>query len=120
MKNKNLILEAGADGGSIKLFQIKDYFLFTTDESTLRAIDPNLTMEELQSKSDVFKSFAEVMKSLLERYPIFSLYPLTVNAKYKNKLIPYYQGFCSGSRNEQIWNGDNWDKFLFYESDSSK
>jgi len=60
------------------------------------------------------------MKSLLERYPIFSLYPLTVNAKYKNKLIPYYQGFCSGSRYEQIWYRDIWYKLLFYESDYSK
>jgi len=58
MKNENLILEAGEDGCSIKSFKINDYFLFTTDESTLRAIDPNLTLEELQSKSDVFKSFA--------------------------------------------------------------
>ena len=99
---------------------MKQKILFTTDESTLRAIDPDLTLEELQSKSEVFKSFAEVMRSLLERYPIFSLYPLSANAKCKNKLIPYHQGFCSGSRNEHNWNRDSWNKFLFYETDYSR
>lgn len=68
MKRKKLILEAGADGGSIKLLQINNYFVYSTNETTLRDIDPELTLEELKSVSDIFPTFAYAMKSLLERY----------------------------------------------------
>ncbi len=110
MKNKIVILEAGADGGSIMLIQKSDYYLFTTDETTLREFVPEMMFEDLKSKSDIFSSFAEAMKNLLEKYPIFSLHPLSVHPDFRNKIIPYYQGFCSG--NNKNWNKEDWDKLL--------
>ena len=115
MRRRLLILEAGADGGSIKLLKINGLYFYTTDESTLRDIDPSLTLEELQSKSDAFLTFPEAMKSMLERYQIFSLYPLMVNSGYKKRIAPYYHGFCCGNRNQENWNKDSWNKFLYYE-----
>jgi hypothetical protein len=114
MKRKLLILEAGADGGSIKLIKINNLYFYTTDESTLRDIDPTLTLEELQSKSDAFPSFSEAMKGMLERYPIFGLYPLTVNANYKARLVPYFQGYCCGNGKKENWNKDSWEKMLYF------
>lgn len=112
MKKKKLILQAGADGGSIKLLQINENFFYTTDETTLRDFDPELTLDELRSESDVFPTFTDAMKSMLERYSIFSLYPLEVNAGFKNKITPYFQGFCCGSKHQQNWNLEYWEKIL--------
>jgi hypothetical protein len=112
MKERLLILEAGADGGSIKLLKINGKYIYTTDESTLRDIDPTLTLEELQSQSDAFPTFSEAMKSMLERYPIFSLYPITVNSGYKKRIAPYYHGFCIGNRHQVNWNKEAWEKML--------
>jgi hypothetical protein len=113
MKNEILILELGAEGGSLKLFQINDHFIYTTDEGTLRDFDPELTLDECVSKSNVFITFEAAMKSLLENYKIFNFSPWTVHHDFKDKLIPYYQGFCCRNQYEEQWNKDKWDK-LFY------
>jgi hypothetical protein len=114
MRRRLLILEAGADGGSIKLLKINGNYFYTTNESTLRDIDPTLTLEELQSQSDAFSTFSEAMKSMLERYPIFSLYPEMVNDNYKKRIAPYYYGFCCGNKHQENWNKEAWDKILYY------
>lgn len=113
MKQEKLILEAGADGGSVRLFQIKNYFLYATDESTLKEFIPELTDEELKSKSGIFTSFAQAMESLLEKFPIFSLYPLYVHPDFKNVIIPYYQKFCSKYKKRENRGNGEWDHLLY-------
>ena len=112
---EELILEAGADGGSVKLLRINSLYVYTTDETTLKDFLPELTDEELKSRSDVYKSFPKAMKSILEKYPIFELYPLEVNPEYKVRLLPYYKKYCSENRGLKKWNKGNWDRFLFSE-----
>ena len=112
---EELILEAGADGGSVKLLRINSLYVYTTDESTLKDFLPELSDEELKSRSDVFKSFPKAMKSLLERYSIFRLYPLEVNPEYKVRLLSYYKDYCSKNESQENWNKGNWDRFLFNE-----
>ena len=82
MRKENLILEAGADGGSVKLVQINNYFIYSTNETTLREFVPELTIEELKSKSDVFLSFNLAMERILLKYRIFGLYPLSVHPEF--------------------------------------
>jgi hypothetical protein len=113
MNKEKLILEAGGEGGSVKLVQIKNYYLFSTNETTLREFVPDLTLEELTSKSNVFTSFAEAMESLLEKYPIFHLHPLETHPDFKNEIFLYYQRFCSESGQHENWNKRNWDNLLF-------
>jgi hypothetical protein len=113
MKNQRVILEVGGEGGSIQLLQINDYFLFTTDEGTLKDIDPTLTFAELQSQSDKFPTFAEAMINLLGRYRIFLLYPLGVDPEYKSQILPYYKAFNLHSGNVDNWNSGDWKKFLY-------
>ena len=113
MKNETLILELGAEGGSLKLVQINDYFIYSTDEGTLRDFVPELPPEAFQSQSNVFLTFEAAMKNLLETYKIFNFSPWTVHPDYKKRLIPYYQGFCCCDKYEKQWNKDKWDK-LFY------
>jgi len=43
MKENKLILEAGLGGSSIQLHQINEYFLYSTDETTLKKFVPDLT-----------------------------------------------------------------------------
>jgi len=116
MKKEKLILEAGADGGSVHLFQINEYFLYATDESTLKDFVPDLTDEELKSKSDIFTSFAQAMESLIEKYPIFNLYPLHIHPDFKNVIIPFYQRFCSKNKRHENRKDGEWDHLLYYET----
>ena len=70
MKEDKLILEAGSEGGSIKLHQINEYFIYSTNETTLREFVPDLTFEELKSKSNVFSTLDQAMNSMLGKYKI--------------------------------------------------
>lgn len=116
MRKEKLILWAGSEGGSIKLVQIENYFLYSTNETTLREFVPDLTLEELKSKSDVFTSFAQAMESLIEKFPIFHLHPLEIHPDFKNEIILYYKRFYSESGQEENWNKGNWDNLLLIES----
>ena len=113
MEENKLILEAGSEGGSIQLHQINDYFLYSTDETTLREFVPDLTLEELKTKSNVFSTLDQAMKSILGKYKIFRLYPLSVHPDFKSKIIPYYQIFCSETEKSENWNKAKWDYLLF-------
>ena len=112
MKEDKLILEAGSEGGSIKLHQINEYFIYSTNETTLREFVPDLTFEELKSKSNVFSTLDQAMNSMLGKYKIFRLYPLSVHPDFKSKIIPYYQMFCSENEKSENWNKAKWDYLL--------
>lgn len=110
---KDLILEAGADGGSIKLLLIKGSFIYTTDESTLKELVPELLDDAFKSKSGAFPTFDLAMMSLLGKYSIFGLYPLYASPDFKEKIIPYYQMFCKISEMQKNWNKEYWEQLLF-------
>ena len=113
MEDEKLILEMGSEGGSIQLCQINDYFIYSTDETMLREFVPDLALEELKSKSNVFKTLDQAMNSILGKYKIFRLYPLSIHHDFKSKIIPYYQIFCSENENPRNWNKAKWDYLLF-------
>ena len=115
MMKKDLILEAGADGGSIKLLLINGSFIYTTDETTLREDAPEMPLEAFKSKSDVFPTFDLAMMSLLGKYSIFGLYPLQVHPDFKEKIVPYYQMFCKINGMHENWNKEYWEQLLFGE-----
>lgn len=115
MRKKKLILEAGADGGSVKMVQINNYFIYSTNETTLREFVPELTLEELKSKSNIFLSFNLAMESLLAKYRIFALYPLSVHPDFKTLIIPYYLETISKIEDQERRINQNW-KELLYEN----
>ena len=112
-EDRTLLLEVGGEGGSIQLVKIKDYFLFSTDETTLREFVPELKEEELTSKSDVFTSFDQTMVSLLDKYPVFELYPVAVHPDFMKKIIPYYQTFVLQLHHDRNWANRKWEEMLF-------
>ena len=112
-EDRTLLLEVGGEGGSIQLVKIKDYFLFSTDETTLREFVPELKPEELTSKSDVFTSFDEAMVSLLDKYPVFELYPVAVHPDFRERVIPYYRAFVSNPWHKGKRTNDEWEEMLF-------
>jgi len=113
VKNRTLLLKVGGEGGSIQLVQINDYFLFSTNETTLREFDPELTLEELKSESDVFTTFEEAMVGLLGRYRIFGLYPSSIHPDYRASVIPYYRAFCSHWKDQGGRCKEKWDELLY-------
>ena len=112
-EDRTLLLQVGGEGGSIQLVKIEDYFLYSTDETTLSEFVPELKPEELTSKSDVFTSFDQAMVSLLNRYPVFELYPVAVHPDFREKVIPYYQTFVLQPHHDRNWSNHEWEEMLF-------
>jgi hypothetical protein len=115
MKNRTLLLEVGGEGGSVKLVQIGDSFLYSTDETTLREFDPELAPKELISQSMAFSTFDEAMESLLGRYRLFGLHPLAVHPDCKAKVAACYREFCARSENRGFRGSVSWGEMLFGE-----
>ena len=111
-KDWTCLLEAGGEGGSIQLVQINDYFLFSTNESTLKEFVPELTLEELKSESDVFTTFEDALAGMLDKYPIFELFPLSVHPDYRMKVMAYSREFCSRRDKQEYRRLRDWEELL--------
>ncbi|MEI7421910.1 MAG: HD domain-containing protein [Prolixibacteraceae bacterium] len=111
-KDWTCLLEAGGEGGSIQLVQINDYFLFSTDETTLMEFVPELTLEELKSESDVFTTFEDALAGMLDKHPIFELFPLSVHPDYRMKVMDYYREFCSRRDHQEYRRFNDWEELL--------
>jgi hypothetical protein len=87
MKNNLLILELGGEGGSIQLASDGKTFLYSTNETAMLDLLPGEFSEnELKHSSPVFSTFDEAFASLMARYPVFHLYPLTIDPYYLEKI----------------------------------
>lgn len=95
------ICEVGSEGGSINFFRYKkdeqDVFFFTTDETALIEFEPEFEFEKEQglAYTEEFTNFRDAFEALLEKYPIFRLYPLEVSSTYKREFKEAYQSFLN-------------------------
>ncbi len=95
------ICEVGSEGGSISFFRYKkeerDVFFFTTDETALFEFAPEYEFEKTTdvAYTDEFSNFGDAFQALLEKYPIFRLYPLEVSPTYKREFKEAYQSFLN-------------------------
>ena len=109
-----LILKIGGEGGSIKFFQINEYFTYTTNESALMDLLNKDDKEgiEFKSKSKLFDTFDLAMESMQDRYPIFRLYPLEINNEFKQRINKYYRGFLLKNKKDEICRNNQWERIL--------
>ena len=113
MKTKELILKIGGAGGSIKLFKINNQFVYTTDESTLMDLLNEEDHEgiEFKSSSELFDTFDLAMTSMMNRYPVFRLYPVEISDDYRTEIKTYYQNYRNKNMNDN-WGRDEWEQIL--------
>ncbi len=110
------ICEVSSEGGSISFFRYKkedqDVFFFVTDETALFEFAPESEFEKTPDVSYTveFHNFEDAFEALLEKYPIFRLYPLEVCPTYKREFKEAYQSFLKVENPE---NEDaEWIKYL--------
>jgi len=113
MNNNVLILEIGGEGGSIRLITDGRLFLYSSDETTmLDILAGEFTETELKHSSPVFFTFDDAFTSLMERYPVFHLHPLTVHPKYLEQIQSNFFKYKSANIKGHQWGFDKWEKFL--------
>lgn len=108
-----LILEVGGDGGSIKLIQIGSSYFYTTDETAMMDLLPGeFNIEDLSSASEEFTLFANAMQSLINKYPLFSLYPLKINPEFQQRISEYFIRYLETADDQFAYGVDNWKYIL--------
>jgi len=107
---KILILEIGGEGGSIKLLKINDEFVYTTSEFALmeEGDDP----KDFKSRSSFFQDFDSAMVSMINKYPVFRLYPLEINDKFKDQINKYYQTYLTSNKGDNYLRNEKWESIL--------
>lgn len=114
-----LLLEAGAEGGSIKLVKMNKHFAYSTDESTLYDLLNETDREGMvfNSQSELFSSFEEALKSALKKYPIFNLYPLFIRQNYKEVVSDQFQKYLE-ENGQQTHLMEKWRNLLSEQNDT--
>jgi hypothetical protein len=113
MNNNVLILELGGEGGSIQLATDGKTFLYSTNETTLLDfLAGELSEEELKHNSPPYSTFDEAFESLMARYPVFHLHPLTIHPQYLEKIKNIFLKYKSANIEGHQWGFDNWERFL--------
>ncbi|HSO85520.1 MAG TPA: endonuclease/exonuclease/phosphatase family protein [Draconibacterium sp.] len=110
-KRSMIVLEAGTEGGSVQLLFENNQFSYFTNESALADFFDDPEDMVFTRMSHQFNTFDLAMKSLMNRYQIFSLYPLEVNPEFSGQIIGYYKKFIS-ENGENTWGRQNWDEIL--------
>lgn len=112
----DVICEIGGEGGSIKFYRIenngKERFFFLTNESALFEFEPELECDKI---SDIdylneYDGIEEAMAGLMEKYPIFELYPLSMHKEYAEVFKKAYLKHLK--THERGHNTEYWEKFL--------
>ena len=113
MKNNTLILELGGEGGSIQLITNGTVFLYSTSETAMLDLLPGeFSEKELKHTSPVFSAFDEAFASLMKRYPVFHLHPLTIDPQYLEQIKTYFLKYKSANISGHHWGFDSWERFL--------
>ena len=107
---KKLILKIGGEGGSIKLFKINNEFIYTTSEFVLmeEGDDP----KDFESRSSSFQDFNSAMVSMINKYPVFRLYPLEINDQFKEQVNEYYQTYLNNNKGDNYLRNERWENIL--------
>lgn len=82
MKNGNIKLQIGADGGNIKIVEYKSFYYIITNENIDEFVN--------NSKSKSYESFYEAFGDLQKKYPVFNLSPLFVDDDFKEDIACYF------------------------------
>lgn len=111
----NTILEMGGKGGIFHLTESNGKFQYATNEAAaLDMLDEEevLEIKALLAAKNTFDIFESAMDSLLNKYPVFRLYPLFVHPEYKKHILVYYKKYLQNSDEERNWNRNNWEEML--------
>jgi len=113
MNNNVLILKLGGEGGTIQLITNGISFLYSSDETAILDLLPGeFSEEELKHTSPLFSTFDEAFESLMGRYPVFHLYPLTVHPQYLEKIKGSFLKYKSANAECQQWEFNSWENIL--------
>ena len=113
MKNNTLILELAGEGGSIQLITNGTVFLYSTSETAMLDLLPGeFSEKELKHSSPVFSAFDEAFESLMARYPVFHLYPLTIAPHYFEKIKNRFLKYKTANTKDHQWGFDKWERLL--------
>ena len=110
------ICEVGSEGGSISFFRYKkeeqDAFFFSTDETALFEFAPDFEFEKMAGVAykEEFSNFQDALEALLEKYPIFRLYPLEVSPNYRREFKEAYHKFLDVEKQE--FESESWNQLL--------
>jgi predicted kinase len=110
------ICEIGSEGGSISFFRCqkegKDVFFFSTEDNSLFEFAPDYAFEKMEGVAylEEFDNFKDAFEALLEKYPIFRLYPLEVSPNYRSEFKEAYHSFLETEKKENT--DENWITFL--------
>ncbi len=111
------ILNVGAEGGSITLIQKGSYFFYSTDETSMLDLLPDeFEVDELINTSAKFNTFDDAMNSLLNKYPVFYLYPISVHPEFSQNVKKHFLKFKSN--NDENGRFEEWDS-IFLSIDNS-
>lgn len=113
MNNDILILKLGGEGGSIQLITDGKLFVYSSDETTLLDfLAGKFSENELKHTSPAFPTFDEAFESLIERYPVFHLKPLTVHPGYLEQIKSNFLKYKSANIKGDQWGFEKWENFL--------
>jgi len=109
-----LILKIGGEGGSIKLLKINDQYAYTTNESALYDLLSKADREGMsfKSESELYDTFELAMESMIDRYPVFRLYPLEINDPFKEQINKYYQAYLANNKGDNYLRNEKWENIL--------
>lgn len=88
MKNREIILEVGSEGGSITLFGTRGADGWTYLVSTFDGSDPD--EEPARTRTKPLSSWAEALTGL-DRYPWVHLYPLQIHPEFHELVMKAVQ-----------------------------
>jgi len=89
-----------------------DVFFFSTEENSLFEFAPDYAFEKMEGVAylEEFDNFKDAFEALLEKYPIFRLYPLEVSPNYRREFKEAYHSFMQEEKQENT--DKNWITFL--------
>jgi hypothetical protein len=80
-----------------------DVFFFSTEENSLFEFAPYYdAFEKMEGVAYLqeFDNFKDAFEALLEKYPIFRLYPLEVSPNYRSEFKEAYHSFLQEEKQE--------------------
>jgi len=111
---KEDILKIGGEGGSVTLFKYNELYFFSTNEAALF----DLLSEEdrkginFSSNSKNFKNFDLALKSMMEKYNIFRLFPIFIHEDYKKEMLKKFNEF-ELENDDNFRGGGEWKDILY-------
>jgi len=88
-------------------------FLYSTNETAMLDLLPGeFSEKELKHSSPVFSTFYEAFESLMARYPVFHLYPLSIDPYYLEKIKNSFLKYKTANIKNHPRGFDRWEHLL--------